>query len=279
MLFASAVQWALLVCALGLLGVSCDPTLPNAVAKGIALAVRKSTTSGTVVSTQRIRTQEDNIHRFVVSYQVDGRRYRSGCYSSKQPYRCGDRVTVEYAVAHPQCARIRGMGFLAAPASVMSIAGLILLPGLIWCMYGFWRHARTVRLLASGELAWGRLVDRKYLRGGHGTGIHLRLGNRGRWEYTFSFQPPHSEGYEVKARTDCGYERLLEDEREEPLLYDPADPRKAVMLDNIPGWPRLDEKGAWREIGAWRSLVLVILPLVNLWLLIAWIDRVLAVLR
>ena len=53
---------------------------------------------------------------------------------------------------------------------------------------------------------------------------------------------------------------LLEDEAEEQLLYDPRNPANAVMLDNLPGSPDVDEMGYIHATDLKSGLLPLVLP-------------------
>ena len=53
---------------------------------------------------------------------------------------------------------------------------------------------------------------------------------------------------------------VLEDEEQELLLYDPSRPGYAVMLDNLPGNPRIDSAGDIRAGSAASALLVLVIP-------------------
>jgi hypothetical protein len=57
----------------------------------------------------------------------------------------------------------------------------------------------------------------------------------------------------------------MEDQKQEPLLYDPADPSRAYLLDEVPARPQFDEGGqlVGNAGAAARALILPILVLVE----------------
>jgi hypothetical protein len=57
---------------------------------------------------------------------------------------------------------------------------------------------------------------------------------------------------------------MLEDEPEEPLLYDPLLPSYAVMLDDLPGSPRIDDAGNIKCKSPAAAILLLIIPLATL---------------
>ena len=56
----------------------------------------------------------------------------------------------------------------------------------------------------------------------------------------------------------------LEDQAEEPLLYDPMRPAYAVMLDDLPGNPRINDNGNIQAGPASGTIMLLIIPLATI---------------
>jgi hypothetical protein len=67
------------------------------------------------------------------------------------------------------------------------------------------------------------------------------INHRPVYKLTFEFRADNGSIYDVISKTHLPH--LLEDEVEEQLLYDPHNPSSAVMLDNLPGSPYIDEMG------------------------------------
>ena len=76
------------------------------------------------------------------------------------------------------------------------------------------------------------------------------------FELTFAFTAQNGQQCEAKARTSIT--EGLEDQREEPLLYNPNKPEDAVMLDEESSRPQFDESGGLRgrPVAAFFSMIL-----------------------
>ena len=55
--------------------------------------------------------------------------------------------------------------------------------------------------------------------------------------------------------------QLLEDDEEEPLLYDARWPERAALLDHLPGAPRVDSRGRLHVKLGPRTVLPLLLPL------------------
>jgi hypothetical protein len=111
------------------------------------------------------------------------------------------------------------------PLSPMGIA-LVGIPGAL-IAHRLWATRGTVDLLARGLPARGALARRINLSG-HGGGYV---------DLVFTYETRDGDDHWVAVRTNDP-EPLLDQERE-PLLYDPAAPNRAIMLDSLPGRPRV----------------------------------------
>lgn len=182
-------------------------------------------------------------------YSVAGRSMQGLSYSKGKEVSEGDSVDVEYSDGKPERSRIAGMRrgmfgplvflVLIFPAFGAAMAGFSI-------PYGRRRNF----LLQEGVLAYGTLKSK--------TPTNTRVNNRMVWELTFEFTARDGRVAEAKARTSMTDK--LEDEPQEPLLYDPNDPSYAAMLDELPSRPQIDESGelTGRPVAA---LLVLILPL------------------
>lgn len=213
-----------------MLHAAAECNVPNELARHSALNGRTQRATGTVVSVHR--SQKLHISEVKFEYSVNGRRYRVSSYS-KEPTYCGGDVPVEYAVEHPACSRIPGMSTISSNGMLSYLGCGFGLAALLLSI-AVPQRARMMRLLRTGALTAGRIVD-----------VETRTRRGTRWyKYAFEFEAADGFGYTAEARESEWYREALEDERREPLVYDSSNPRRAFMLDNIPGRPRTDEKAS-----------------------------------
>jgi len=171
-------------------------------------------------------------------YSVAGRSFRGTSYSTGDSAAAGATVPVEYDASRPERSRIAGMrramfGPGAALANLFPLIGLILL--IPATRIGIRRN----RLLREGVLANGELVNK--------APTNMKVNNRPVYELTFAFTARDGRRCEAKARTSIT--ERLEDEEQEPLLYDPNDPSFAYVLDEAPARPQFDMNGELRGRG------------------------------
>jgi len=105
-----------------------------------------------------------------------------------------------------------------------------------------------LRLLRRGVPAVGKLVaDEK---------TNVFMDDRPVRRLRFLFTLPDGRPFGATAWTEMT--KRLTDQGEEPLLYDPEDPDVSVLLDDLPGRPRIDDAGIVRAATAgipWRALL------------------------
>jgi len=182
----------------------------------------------------------------VVEYK--GVSYRKGGQLEK-----GQKVTVEYPPGQPQKSRIKGMR--TSPVGLFGLIPIIFpVVGLCLVAVGLRRGIRGNRLLAIGRQTTGKLKSKAR------TGT--KINNRSVFKLTFEFAAGDGTIHEAVAKSHKP--ELLEDEAEEPLLYDPLRPAYAVMLDALPGSPRIDANGDIRAGSAGAALLCLAVPAVTI---------------
>ena len=160
----------------------------------------------------------------------------------------GDPATIELAPEAPSRSRIVGMR--ASPLPPATLLSLLLalgtLPVIGWTLR---RGRRSNRLLRQGLLAHGRLVEKNP--------TSVTVNDRPVFAYLFQFPDAQDRMRRASVRTAQGWR--LEDDVVEPVLYDPASPDDAVLLDALPGHPTLGLDGQLAVESSARA-VLVLMP-------------------
>jgi len=168
-------------------------------------------------------------------------------YSTGESVSSGQSVEVEYADGNPSRSRIAGQRRAMFGAGVMFVS-LFPLIGLAILVPSTISGIKRNRLLREGLIATGTLKSKSR--------TNMRINNRLVYELIFEFTARDGRRHETKARTTAT--ERLEDEAQEPLLYDPADPTRAYVLDEAPARPEIEMNGdlRGRPTAAVRSLIL-----------------------
>ncbi len=183
-------------------------------------------------------------------YTVDGTQYEGASYATGVGLAAGDPVIVEYLPGDPARARIVGMRDATMPWWVTLICLPFPLIGLGFAFANFVRGGRTLRLLSEGRATGGRLIGSRQ--------TNTRINNRYVIAMTFEFEDERGRTHRAEART-TGPSRLR-DEALEPLLYDPARPDRAVLIDSLPGLLRPTNQGHWAGAGAGAAVGALVAP-------------------
>lgn len=180
-------------------------------------------------------------------YSVAGKLFEGKSYSVQGSPAEGAEVTVEYDPADPSRSRIAGMRRALFPPGLLLI-GIMPLAGVIVLWFATRTGLRRNDLLRDGVLTTGTLVRREP--------TNMYVNRRQVWALTFEFTDRYGKRQEATARTSIT--DRLEDERAEPLLYDPDDPSRVYLLDEAPARPRFDLNGEMAGSGIAALFALVI---------------------
>jgi hypothetical protein len=199
-----------------------------------------------VVDTSASQNKQ-RIHAHHYQYSVAGETFDGVSFSNHGSFSQGDQVNVEYLVGSPRKSRIEGerrkmfSGGVAFVTIFPFIGFLLLFFAMRW-------GSRRARLLRDGVLTTGVLKAKRP--------TNTTVNNRRVFELDFEFTARDGRKYIAKARSSIT--DRLEDERQELLLYDPEKPLDAVLIDDAPSRPKLDETGglAPRPVAAALAMIL-----------------------
>ncbi len=215
----------------------------------LTFAGARGQATGTVTRVVDTNARENRrtIQKNYFEYSVAGQTFQSMSYGSGNQVAQGDKVLVEYLERNPQRARISGQRNAMFPPFV---AFVLIFPavGLGFVIGGVRWGSRRARLLREGVFTTGTLKAKRP--------TNTTVNNRRVFELIFAFTARDGRQCEAKARTSMT--ERLQDEREEPLLYNPDRPEDAVMLDEASSRPQFDETGSLRgrPVAAFFSMIL-----------------------
>ena len=204
---------------------------------------------GTVVSVvnTNFMLNEQPIYAYHYTYEVGAVSCDGVTKALGGAYEEGDAVLVEYAVADPDRSRIRGLAInMALDLCIVPILPIV---GLCFITVGVRKRIKGARLLRHGEMAVGKLIGQKP--------TNKQVNGQTVYIFTFRFTAADKQSYKVVAKSHMRESFSGEDPEDlpppregdkpsgirEPLLYNPKDPHDAVLLDDLPGEPRINERG------------------------------------
>ena len=193
-----------------------------------------ATTSGKVTSVEETGASENEspVKAAHYQYSVAGEWLKGTSYTTGGSPGVGEEVTVEYASSNPLRSRIEGMrraqfGPWAIIVSIFPLIGFLIL------YFAGKSGLKRTRLLRTGIFTTGKLAGKEP--------TNMTVNDRRVYELTFAFTSRDGRRCEATARTSDP--TRLEDESQEPLLYDPEDPSRAFLLDELSGRPEIDGLG------------------------------------
>lgn len=225
------------------------------------------------VTRTRVSINEKRVYEYHYTYSVDGISYEGATKGFGGKYRAKSNAAVEYVLKNHARSRIRNLS--TGKIGVLFVAALPLI-GVGLMGFGIVKGLRGLRLLRYGKLTNGVLISRE--------ATNTSINKRTVYKYTFAFKNDDQQSCEVSAKTHLsgrfsgehidGVEQTQSANIEEPLLYDPHNPEEALLLDDLPGAPRIDSRG--QIPGSMSSLVpSLILPAVIIGGHAYWILKVL----
>jgi hypothetical protein len=183
----------------------------------------------------------------------DGIEHKGISFKTGKQLSQGKTVTIEYPQGNPQTSRIKGMR--RKPVGLFGLLPVLFpLIGLLFITIGIRKGIKANRLLALGEQTTGRLKSKEK--------TNTKVNNKPVYKLTFEFDTP--EGMTCEAIAKTHNTAKLEDQAQEPLLYDPMRPSYAVMLDDLPGNPRIMENGSINAGPTLKTIKTLFIPLATI---------------
>jgi hypothetical protein len=214
--------------------------------------------------------------RYRYSFRLpEGSPMRGTSYAEASSGLPSKDVTVEYDPRDPRINRIRGTRTRLCPLedvfltfSLFPLVGLAITAGAIW--YGL----RPIRVLERGESAVAMIVTYTLVLGTDGGAeyeLPLEDFHRVRQTLGAANTPPQSPsdqrvgaaapgppgvtgcrfefrnagGDVVRTRGSVDLDGHLADSSARTVLYDPKQPRRALLLEELPAWVRVTPDGVW----------------------------------
>ena len=186
-------------------------------------------------------------------YRVGNEVYKGKSYAAGSYYDEGRQVEIEYLINRPSISRIEGLRNKPMP---IWTAFIIFFPfvGLAFIVIGVIQGIKANYLLGEGKLASGKIKNK--------LATNTRINNQTVYKMIFEFQAEDSKVYEAVAKTHLP--QLLEDDKKEKLLYNPLNPKYAVLIDSLPGSPRIDNQGHYLAGSIFQAIACLIIPVITI---------------
>jgi len=115
-------------------------------------------------------------------------------------------------------------------------------------------------IVAASIAAWMRVIFPGKIKNKAAT--NARINNQTVYKMIFEFQAEDTKFYEAIAKTHLP--QLLEDDEKEKLLYNPLNPKHAVLIDSLPGSPRIDNQGHFLAGSIFQAMACLIIPVITI---------------
>ena len=209
--------------------------------------------TGTVQSIVSSGGEDPDLEAHFVFRDAAGREHTNHSLIGSGDVEVNGHYDVAYVSREPDYAELRVPGLRSRYSSLgfdLVMIGAFALVGLLVCIADALAARRDVRLLRRGRETTAVLVDKRREEIGDGvvTILTFEYEANGKTE-RFQYQPSGSTAH-------------LEDDRDEPIVYDPKVPSRFTPLDDLPGRPVI-EGG---ELRARRTFIahLFVLPVASL---------------
>ncbi|HAI74804.1 MAG TPA: hypothetical protein DCM08_01035 [Microscillaceae bacterium] len=217
------------------------------------------TTLGRVVSVEatgtRVNKRTVMAYAYAYTHPQTGQSLQGVSYGFFNDYQQNQEVKIEYLPGKAEVSRIVGLKRSVIPA-IFLIFVIFPIVALLLFITNWMQARKSIRLLRTGEVSWGTLVEK--------TPTNTRINDRVVYRMAFEFEASDRKQY--RAYVETHLTELLEDNEKEMLFFDPEKPAQAVMRDNLPGKPKIDDEGNITPDHMPYSLL--ILPLINLSILL-----------
>jgi hypothetical protein len=171
------------------------------------------------------------VQKIGYEYQVAGVMHTGTSYNAGSDPSEGEIVPVEYTEDDPSQSRIEGMRRAMFPPAVLFVT-IFPAIGLAILIFATRSGLRRNYLLREGVLAMGTLKSK--------SATNMTVNKRRVYKLTFEFISRDGRRCEVSSNTS--QPRMLENEDQEPLLYDPSNPSRAYLLDET-ARPEIEPNG------------------------------------
>lgn len=183
---------------------------------------RTDVTTGQVTTITETSTEinEERVYAVNFTFNFDGQVHSGASYTTDPTFDPGESIDIEFSASNPDRATIQGLRRTVAPWWVGLLIMIFPIVG-VAMVFARWRTGRRgIRLAREGRLAWG------WLKSSSPTGTEINEVPVMKLVFEFDVD---GRAYQAEGKTHDT--ALLEDEDEEPVLYDPRQPNNAMPLD------------------------------------------------
>jgi hypothetical protein len=159
-------------------------------------------------------------------YRVEGAGQLAGTFLEFEgTYQLGQEIGIEYLADSPETSRISGKDRRNFD-KIMFLAGIgAVVIGLFFLYPSIRKTRRERKILLSGRPALGKLI--------HAEATNLQINEQTVYNLTYEYSTGNNTSQQFSVRSHMI--RNLSEEHTEPLVYDPGNPSRAVIVHTLPG--------------------------------------------
>ena len=210
---------------------------------------------GTVLSSERTGSEENDtdIYRVVSTYEdAGGRPHQDTSFMVGRRYRAGETAPVEYVAADPTVSRlVEGRKNQFPPLTILFLIFPVI--GLCLIVPGLRAGIRRWRLLDGGHTACGNLAGREKLK--------MEINDQPVFKFTFRFE---ANGREYLASAQSHEPEKFDDGQPKAVLFDPRNPARNVVVNDLPGRIGLTPEGGIKPPAALQTMGTLLPPVIVL---------------
>ena len=168
---------------------------------------------------------EQTVYEYHYQFKLDGSpTYTGVSYMQGASEQLGDSVLIQYSPENPADSRIQGMRNGEIGFWIFLFIIPFLAVGIALLTLGTRKMMRNLHLLKIGKVAYGTFMTKEP--------TNTKINKQTVYKFTFGFTTDDGTTHFAEGKTHQTWR--LEDEATERLVYDPANPNSAVMIDSLP---------------------------------------------
>ncbi|PCJ18620.1 MAG: hypothetical protein COB02_10810 [Candidatus Cloacimonadota bacterium] len=201
-----------------------------------------------------ISESKQSIYEYHYNFKnSQGQIFDSYSYKKRNRLSIGKNITIEYPKNKIHLSRIKGMRrqFFSPYVLFVLIFPII---GLFCLFLGIKNSLKSLKLLKMGILTKGVLIKKER--------TNTSINEQTVYKMIFQFKDKNNKDFFISEKTHLTH--LLEDDKEERLLYLEDNPNQAIMIDTLPSSPIIDEQGNIGPVSTFYCISLLFIPTLSI---------------
>jgi hypothetical protein len=196
---------------------------------------------------------DESVWANVFEYRDEaGNQYLRDAFTSDYTMKIGDKVTVEYPVQAPEYGRIPGTRTAEFDSWMLFFILLFPVPSVFSVFSGISQGIRDHSLLKTGKLAKAKLIEKK--------ATNTKVNDKTVYKLTFEYTDENNQSFH-KTLKNHAIDHLTDDEFER-LLYNPKNPAKSTLVDDLAGKPQIADDGTITKLNPLYAIAGITVPII-----------------